>query len=208
VFDKYGSREFSGIAYECEAHAGHHVVAENYIVEILKDGVPASPGEMGEVVITDLNNFCMPMIRYRIGDLAMAMDPAEACACGRGLPRIGRIEGRVQAIIVGSNGTYMPGTFFQHLFKDYEHLVRQFQVVQHERGAIELKIVQGPRFEEEAFGELVATLRRFVGDDMRIEVVFVDRIAMVRTGKHQAAISHLPIDLQRDDVRLGSATGG
>jgi len=125
-----------------------------------------------------------------------------------GAVRIGRIEGRVQAIIVGSNGTYMPGTFFQHLFKDYEHLVRQFQVVQHERGAIELKIVQGPRFEEEAFGELVATLRRFLGDDMRIDVVFVDRIAMVRTGKHQAAISHLPIDLQRDDVRLGSATGG
>jgi phenylacetate-CoA ligase len=208
VFDKYGSREFSGIAYECEAHAGHHVVAENYIVEILKDGVPARPGEMGEVVVTDLNNFCMPLIRYRIGDLAMAMDPDEPCPCGRGLPRIGRIEGRVQAIIVGSNGTYMPGTFFQHLFKDYEHLVRQFQVVQHERGAMELKIVKGPRFEPEAFGEVVATLRQFLGDDMRIDVVFVDRIPMVRTGKHQAAISHLPIDLQRDDVRLGRATGG
>jgi phenylacetate-CoA ligase len=208
VFDKYGSREFSGIAYECEAHAGHHVVAESYVVEILKDGVPARSGEMGEVVVTDLNNFCMPLIRYRIGDLAMAMDPDEACTCGRGLPRIGRIEGRVQAIIVGSNGTYMPGTFFQHLFKDYEHLVRQFQVVQFERGAIELKIVKGPRFEPEAFGEILATLRRFLGESMNIHVAFVDHITMVRTGKHQAAISHLKIDLQRDDVRLSSATGG
>ena len=55
VFDKYGSREFSGIAYECEAHTGHHVVGEGYIVEILRGGEPAKPGEAGEVVITDLN---------------------------------------------------------------------------------------------------------------------------------------------------------
>src|SRR5262249_13372679 len=65
VFDKYGSREFSGIAYECDAHAGHHVVAEAYIVEVLRDGQPVAPGEVGEVVITDLNNFCMPFIRCR-----------------------------------------------------------------------------------------------------------------------------------------------
>src|SRR6185295_20378238 len=108
VFDKYGSREFSGIAYECEAHEGHHIVAENYIVEILKDGVPAEPGELGEVVITDLNNFCMPLIRYRVGDLAVAMDNTKTCPCGRGLPRIGRIEGRTQAIIFGPNGLFMP----------------------------------------------------------------------------------------------------
>ena len=74
VFDKYGSREFSGIAYECDFHSGHHVMDESYIVEILKNGEPARPGEIGEVVITDLNNFCLPYIRYRIGDLAVAMD--------------------------------------------------------------------------------------------------------------------------------------
>ena len=80
VFDKYGSREFSGIAYECNAHEGHHVVAESYIVEVLKDGRPALPGEIGEVVITDLNNFCMPFIRYRVGDLAEAMDNTKPCS--------------------------------------------------------------------------------------------------------------------------------
>ena len=55
-------------------------------------------------MITDLNNYCMPFIRYRIGDLAEAMDATDACACGRGLPRIGNIEGRVQSIIIGANG--------------------------------------------------------------------------------------------------------
>jgi phenylacetate-CoA ligase len=93
VFDKYGAREFSGIAWECDAHSGHHVVAENYIVEILRDGRPAAPGELGEVVITDLNNYCMPFIRYRIGDLAVAMDPRDQCPCGRGLPRVGSSRG-------------------------------------------------------------------------------------------------------------------
>jgi phenylacetate-CoA ligase len=196
VFDKYGSREFSGIAWECEQHDGHHVVAESYIVEILKDGAPAKPGEWGEVVITDLNNFCAPLIRYRVGDLAVAMDDDVACGCGRGLPKIGRIEGRVQAIIVGRNGAYVPGTFFAHLFKDYDHVVRQYQVMQEELGAIRLRIIKALRFDEATFQEVLELLREFLGQDMRIEVEFVDRIEMVHTGKHQGTISRLALDLQ------------
>lgn len=197
VFDKYGSREFSGIAYECEAHQGHHVVGEGYIVEILKDGRPAKPGEIGEVVITDLNNYCLPFIRYRIGDLAEAMDDSKLCDCGRGLPRIGNIEGRVQSIIIGSKGQYIPGTFFAHLFKDYDHAIRQFQIVQTERGAITLNVVKGSRYSDDALGEVVRTLHKFLGDDMRIDVAFQDNIQMVRTGKRLATVSKLGIDFQR-----------
>jgi phenylacetate-CoA ligase len=201
VFDKYGSREFSGIAYECEQHAGHHVVAESYVVEILKDGAPARPGEWGEVVITDLNNFCAPLIRYRVGDLAVAMDEAEACGCGRGLPRIGRIEGRVQAIIVGSNGNYVPGTFFAHLFKDYDHIIRQYQVVQEALGSIRLRIIKALRFDAASFEEVLGLLRSYLGDAMQIDVEFVDKIEMVHTGKHQGSISRLTLDLQNAPPR-------
>ena len=74
VFDKYGSREFSGIAYECAESRDHHVMDESYIVELLVDGRLLGPGETGEVVITDLNNFSVPLIRYRIGDLAVAVE--------------------------------------------------------------------------------------------------------------------------------------
>lgn len=208
VFDKYGSREFSGIAYECEAHDGHHVVAESYIVENLKDGAPAKPGELGEVVITDLNNFCMPLIRYRVGDLAVAMDSTKPCSCGRGLPKIGRIEGRVQAIIVGQNGSYLPGTFFAHLFKDYDHIIRQYQVIQEEIGSITLRIVKALRFDEATFREVLALLRKYLGDATHIEVEITDRIEMVRTGKYQGSISRLRIDLQsngwRENRRLGA----
>jgi phenylacetate-CoA ligase len=197
VFDKYGSREFSGIAYECAAHDGHHVVAENYVVEVLKEGgTPAAPGELGEVVVTDLNNLCLPFIRYRIGDLAVAMEPEAACACGRGLPRLGRIEGRIQSLILGADGHVVPGSLFLHLFKDYDYAVRQFQVVQEQAGAVVLKVVKAPRFDERAFGEALATLRRYLGRGTRIDVEFVAAIPLVRTGKRQATLSKVKIDFQ------------
>ena len=198
VFDKYGSREFSGIAYECDAHEGHHEMAESYIVEILKDGRPALQGEVGEVVITDLNNLCLPFIRYRVGDLAEAMDETKPCPCGRGLPRVGRIEGRVQSLVIGAHGRVMPGTFFSHVFKDHDHLVRQYQVVQEERGAIVLKVVKGSRFAPDLFErEILAVLRKYLGEETRIAVEFVDLIPLVRTGKRQAVISKLSLDFQK-----------
>jgi len=196
VFDKYGSREFSGLAYECEAHQGHHVVGESYIVEVLKDGQPAAPGEMGEVVVTDLNNLCMPFIRYRIGDLAVAVDPEEPCACGRGLPRLGRIEGRVQSMIVGARGHVVPGSLFPHLFKDYDFVIRQFQVLQEEPGAVRLKVVKASRFDERVFEEALGILRRYLGEGTRIDVEFVDHIPMVRTGKRQVSVSKVKFDFQ------------
>jgi phenylacetate-CoA ligase len=199
VFDKYGSREFSGIAYESEGHDGHLVVAENYIVEILKDGRPAAPGELGEVVVTDLNNRCMPFIRYRIGDLAVAMDNSVPSSCGRGLPRIGRIEGRTQAIIIGASGNYLPGTFFMHYFKDFDYVVRQFQIIQERLGHMTLKIVKADRFNDQLFGQILDGLRRYVGAGMEIMVEFVDSIPLARTGKHHATISRLNLDFQKLD---------
>ena len=192
----FRSREFSGIAYECEAHDGLHVNAESYIVEIVKDGRPARPGEVGEVLITDLNNRCLPFIRYRIGDLAVAMDDSRRCACGRGLPRIGAVEGRVQSIVVGGNGRYVPGTFFSHLLKDYGHLVRQYRVEQRRHGAITLTIVPGARYSADRFGEVVAALKAYLGDQTGIHVEVTDHIPLERTGKRQAVVSYLPVDFQ------------
>lgn len=200
VYDKYGSREFSGIAYESDGHDGHLVVAENYIVEILKDDRPAKPGEMGEVVITDLLNRCMPLIRYRVGDLAIAMDSSTPSLCARGLPRIGRIEGRAQAIIIGANGNYLPGTLFMHYFKDFDHIVRQFQIIQDQRNHLKLRIVKADRFNDQLFDEALDGLRKFVGEKMELDVEFVESIALVRTGKHQATISLLDLDFQRLDA--------
>jgi phenylacetate-CoA ligase len=204
VFDKYGSREFSGVAYECEAHQGHHVVAEGYIVEVLKAGRPAQPGELGEVVITDLNNYCMPFIRYRIGDLAEAMG-RDACPCGRGAPRIGAIEGRVQSIIQGTDGRYLPGTFFAHYLKEFDYAIKRFQVVQEEPEAIAFRVVKGLRFSDDVLEQILATFRSHLGERMRIDVQFVDDVALIRTGKRLASVSKLGVDFQRAPLTHNAA---
>jgi phenylacetate-CoA ligase len=208
VFDKYGAREFSGIAYECDAHNGHHVVAEGYIVEILRDGKPVAPGEVGEIVITDLNNTCLPFIRYRLGDLGTAVDPDFACSCGRGLPLVGAIEGRVQSIIQGTDGQYLPGSFFSHYLKEFDHAIQRFQVVQERPRAITFQVVKGGRYSDDVLEEVLATFRRHLGDDMQIDVEFVDNVQMVRTGKRLASVSKLAVDFQSNapvQVAAGAA---
>lgn len=196
VYDKYGSREFSGIAYQCESSRDHHVMDESYIVELLVDGRPALPGEIGEIVITDLHNFSVPLIRYRIGDLAVALDQSQPCECGRHLSRIGRIEGRTQAIVHCGNGVWIPGTFFAHFFKDYEHIVRFFQVVQDEPGRFNLLFVRNRQFSETVYHEMLAALREYVGDETEITTEFVDEIPLVRTGKRSPVVSTVRYDFQ------------
>lgn len=195
VFDKYGSREFSGIAYECSEHVGHHVVDECYIVEILVDGRPALPGETGEVVITDLFNLATPLIRYRIGDLATALDNSRSCKCGRAHSVIGEIQGRTQAIVHCSNGTWIPGTFFAHFFKDYDDVIRIFQVHQRTKGSFSLRIIKGDDFSQQRLERMLKHLTEFVGPT-EINIEFVDEIPLVRTGKRSPVISEVGEDFQ------------
>lgn len=201
VFDKYGAREFSGIAHECECRR-MHVNAESYIVEILYNGRPARTGEVGEVVITDLNNRVMPFIRYRIGDLATAV-LQEPCECGRGLPTIGAVEGRIQAIIVGTNGRYLSGTFFAHLLKDYVGMIRQFQVVQHQHGQLAVKVVRADGLTQAVLNGLNKVLHDNLGKDMVITYELVDEIPLGRTGKHCHSISHLKVDFNEGRIYQG-----
>jgi phenylacetate-CoA ligase len=196
VYDKYGAREFSGIAYQCGHSPDHHVVDESYIVELVVDDRPARPGEIGEVVITDLTNFSVPLIRYRIGDLAVAIDDSEPCPCDRHLSRIGRIEGRTQAIVHCANGSWLPGTMFMHFFKDYEHAVRFFQIRQQRRGEFVLMIVKNRRFTQVEFDDMMKALRRFVGDDTKIDVEFCETIPLLKTGKRSPVVSTVREDFQ------------
>lgn len=174
VFDRYTSRELGEIAHECEQHRGYHVNAECFIVEILCGDRPARPGETGDVVVTDLTNLSVPLIRYAIGDRATAVDPR--CPCGRGLPLIGPIQGRAQAIIAGTDGRAVPGMFFADLLREYGHVVRQFKVVQERAGVIHFFIVKGPRFSPKLLDGILSLFRASLGDDLRIEVHIVDRI--------------------------------
>lgn len=195
VFDKYGSREFTGgIAYQCEKGNGYHVAAECNIIEILKhDGSQAKPGEVGMAIITDLNNYAMPLIRYKIGDLIVQRDPDERCSCGRGLPLIGAIEGRPQATIIGANKQYLPGSFFARLFGDYEGIIKQFQVVQEKYGEIILRLIKGNLYTEKHLEEIKRVIRKHLGEEIKINIEFLKEIPLGKNAKRIHSISYIDV---------------
>jgi len=193
VFDKYGAREFSGIAYECEA-GSRHTMDESYVVELLKDESPVKPGGTGEVIVTDLNNFAVPMLRYRIGDLAVQPKRA-TCTCGRSMSMIGKIEGRTQALVHCANGRWIPGTFFAHFFKEHESQISHFHVVQKVRASFDLLLVKNRGWDPVGWQRVLDELRDYVGDT-DINVRFVSEIPMLKTGKRTPVTSKVRFDFQ------------
>jgi phenylacetate-CoA ligase len=196
VFDKYGSREFSGIAYQCAESRDYHVVSESYIVELLVGGRAALPGEIGEVVVTDLNNYSVPLIRYRIGDLALAVDNSSPCPCGREQPRIGQIQGRTQAIVYCADGLWIPGTFFAHFFKDHSAVVSMFQIHQEAKGEFTLRVVKTPGWTASGMEAVIDELSEVIGTNTKVRTLYVDEIPLLATGKRSPVVSEVREDVQ------------
>ena len=188
IFETYGSRETMLIAAECEAHAGMHLSEENLCVEIVRDGRDAAAGEAGDVVVTDLHNYGMPMIRYLNGDVARRAGPAR-CPCGRSLARLEQVDGRRADTLTDREGNTVPGIVFHVLFSDARReLVRQFQAVQNVRGEVTLKVVRGRDFAQDDFDRVAGRLSSSPrGPPFRIE--FHDSIEPHhRSGKLQTII--------------------
>lgn len=141
VQNEYGCGEVGPVAYDCE-HASLHLMTESQVVEVLRpDGSPAGPGESGEIVLTDLNNHAMPLVRYRVGDLAVVGEP---CRCGRGFPVLEKVWGREYDLVEAPDGRRYHGEFFMYLFEDLRSRgagVEKFQVVQLDSTSLEVKLV-------------------------------------------------------------------
>lgn len=189
IFETYGSRETMLIAAECPAHRGMHVQEENLLVEIVRGGRSVPCGEAGDVVVTDLHNYGMPLIRYVNGDVAIAA-PLAPCPCGRGLSKIERVDGRRADAIVGRDGKPLPGILFHVLLSDARReLVRQFQAVQGDDGAVVLRIVRGSEFSHDAFQIVVRRVTDYLGG-LPFSVEFHDFIAPhIRSGKIQTIVA-------------------
>jgi len=203
IFERYGCREVMLIGMECEEHHGLHLTAENLYVEIIKDGRPARPGEVGDVVVTDLHNYAMPFLRYRNGDLAMASD--RACPCGRGLPLIEEVHGRTLDVLRSPDGRQISGVFVPMFFKDYAW-VAEFQVEQAALDRIEVRIKPTAGYSEARLEGLRDDLRRRLGSEIGVHCTIVDEIPRTSSGKHRPVISRLSSDTVTGGTHAAAAS--
>lgn len=195
VFDRYGCRETMLLASECERREGKHLNLENVFVEILRGGRHARAGEPGEVLVTDLISRSMPLIRYRNEDIATF--GCAPCSCGRGLPLLASVEGRVVDMIVGPEGQLLAGEFFPQLIREYPGVDR-FQVHQDRSRAITVRLLPGDGFSGEIPALIERELRRCLGEHAAIRVDVVDDIPLTPGGKHRLTVSEAPVDLDRE----------
>lgn len=185
VFNSYGCREVGSIANECREQNGLHIDAEHIIIEVLDEkGNPCKPGKMGEIVVTDLDNYAFPFIRYKIGDLGVLKE--RKCPCGRGLPLFEKIVGRVWDVIVGANGNRLIGTFW--LIKDIEG-IKQFLVLQKKLGEIILNLVVDKSFTREEKQKLIKRIYLKCGENMKVDIQLVNKIPLTKSGKRRFIIS-------------------
>lgn len=190
VFNRYGCRETSVIASECEQHSGMHVNAEALYLELLAGEVPATSGECGEVVITDLFNYGMPLIRYRIKDVAREI-PGD-CACGRGLPRIEMAGGRTTDFITTPEGKSVSGVVLATYLIAHSERISQAQLVQNSTSELTIKVVRGEGYSEAVEQSLMKSAHQFLGDSIRIDVQAQDEpIEVTGSGKHRFSVSNV-----------------
>jgi phenylacetate-CoA ligase len=203
VTNRYGCEEVGLIACECEQHHGLHVNADNIYLEVEREGQPAAPGEAGSVLITDLTNHAMPLLRYQIGDVAVPS--AGRCPCGRGLPLLERLEGREADFVVTPAGELISGISLTENFALEVPGVAQLQIVQEAVDRFRFRIVRGPDFGTQSTARLEQLVRQRFGTDVAYECEYVDRIPQEPSGKYRFCISRVANPFSRPAPAAGTA---
>ena len=182
VVDVYSANEVGYIALQCPSGEGYHVQSENLLAEILDErGRPCAPGEVGRVVVTDLHNFAMPLLRYEIGDYAEVAPP---CACGRGLPALARIAGRVRNMLLTADGKRFWPLLNSRKLRDIAPVL-QHQVVQKDFDLIELRLVSAAPLDARQEAEVRALVLSGMPQGMRLVFAYCDDIERGPGGKFE-----------------------
>ncbi|HWR54607.1 MAG TPA: hypothetical protein VN428_26095 [Bryobacteraceae bacterium] len=197
IVNRYGMREFGSWSAQNCTHSPDqfHINTELVVAEVLReDGSPAAPGEIGRVVLTDLWNYARPFVRYFTGDLAAA-GPREPCACGRGFPMLGQIEGRSHECLYTPSGKVIsPAVLGHYLFVYNNHLdsVRHYQLVQDGDDSVRLLVIPSNRWTDGTAAVLAEAIDKLVGGEMRVTVEPVPEIPAERSGKRPIIKSQGP----------------
>jgi len=191
IFNRYGSRETSAIACECEQSGGLHVIPDIIYFEIVNDvGQEVRPGESGDIIITLLTNFTMPLIRYKIGDRA-TKSSENRCVCRRGWPTINNIIGRSVDVFTNEQGDKIDGEYFTHLFY-FKDGIEKFQVVQKNYNLIIINLVIDDKKLPQNFKEeITQKIKTVMGNKCELQFNFVDKIDPSPSGKYLYTISEV-----------------
>lgn len=186
VYEEYSNVENALFASECPA-GRLHVSPDAGVVELLRpDGSRCDPGEVGEVVTTGLMGNYQPLIRYRVGDLA-SWDRAP-CPCGRGMPVLQEVIGRIEDVVRGPDGREM--VRFHGIFVDQPH-VQEGQIVQETLTRFRVRVVRAPGFGAEDVDEITRRMRQRLGPRIEVIVEPVPEIPRTSAGKFRAVVSLL-----------------
>jgi len=185
IVDCYSCEESGYIALQCPDHDYYHIQGESVIVEILDDNDrPCPVGVVGRIVLTNLNNFVTPLIRYEIGDYG---EFAEACPCGRGLPVLKRVHGRtLNRLMLPSGENIFPN------FGDHGQITAltgvplyQFQFLQHSLQLLEAKLVMERLLDSGEQAKVAEFLVRNLGHSFEVVFSFPTEIPRGPNGKFE-----------------------
>jgi phenylacetate-CoA ligase len=193
VYGYYGSVEINSIGYQCPHREGYHIPEEHVIVETIQDGTEKAAealgrrdGGGGAFAITDLDNYYMPMLRYRNGDAGVLTD--DACPCGRTLKRIRPLFGRVVDLLRSTDGSLIPGGIVDFVVGKSLH-IREVCLVQEAESLCRLQYV-ADRSDHEVPG-IISQLQAYLGRDMRIIAEGMETIPLTLSGKRRFTICRL-----------------
>jgi phenylacetate-CoA ligase len=190
VFDYYSGRETTLQAAECSEHTGYHLSIENAVIEFIKKNEHVSSGETGKIILTDLCNYAMPFIRYEIGDLGVPSD--ESCPCGRKLPIMKSLKGRIFDFIITPEGKYIPGEFFHYIIIDYHiYSIKEFQIIQKSVNKLIVYIVKNSNEKTDDINRFIALIQKEVGEKVEIELEYTSSIKRTPSGKLRHVISNV-----------------
>lgn len=181
ILETYRSHEFNLIAWECRQTGELHTCDDTVIVEVMKDGRPAAPGERGELIVTALHSFAMPFIRYRLGDVVTR--GAATCACGQPFGTVRHVQGRMIDYFVLPHGGLIHPYELVGAVMGVAPWIREYQLVQERKDRVVLRVVPfaSPSTEQQRL--VHEALARPLGPDVAVEVMVVPGIQLEPSGK-------------------------